>query len=169
MLLLEYNLWVPVVGFEGFYIVNRDGVIKSLHKRYFNKIMPQRIDRGGYWTVKLNKKGKYGTQFVHRILAKRFIPNPLNKCCVNHINGIKTDYSLPNLEWSTPAENMQHAYKNNLISTAIISKKVIDMCTGKEYESIKEAAKVLNIKYGTCRNYLNGNIKTNKTCLKYAA
>jgi len=166
---LSTDYWKPVKGYEGKYIVSKNGTIKSLFKRNLNNIIPQRLDRAGYLTVRLSKENYDNTQYVHRIISEAFIDNPNNKVEVNHINGIKTDNSIENLEWVTHAENMQHAYQTGLISTASISKKVIDMCTGKEYKSIKEAAKVLNINSGTCRNYLNGNIKTNKTCLKYAA
>ena len=56
-------------------------------------------------------------KYVHRIVAKAFIPNPDNKETVNHKDGNKQNNHVDNLEWHTYTENMMHAHKTGLHPT----------------------------------------------------
>jgi hypothetical protein len=166
---MENLNWVPVTNYEGYYEVNETGEIRSLHKRNYSQILHQRIDRAGYYTVRLNKKGKTYTHWVHRLIGATFIPNSAGKQYINHKNGNKLNNSLENLEWVSHSENIFHAYDKGLLKRAKNSSlRVVNFCTGLEYESVKLAADSLGIAYSTCKNYLNGN-RPNPTCLRYAA
>tara|TARA_Y100000310_G_scaffold340955_1_gene438491 strand:+ start:157 stop:690 length:534 start_codon:yes stop_codon:yes gene_type:complete len=101
------ELWEDVVGFEGLYEVNTEGDVISMWNDRFRT--PQ-LDIYGYHFMLLCKNGKYKQMKVHRLVAMAFIDNPENKPTVNHINGIKTDNRLCNLEWATLSENLQHSY-----------------------------------------------------------
>ena len=68
--------------------------------------------------VSLCINGKCKRYLVHRIVAIAFLPNPLNKAYVNHIDGNKQNSNLENLEWSTPTENSIHAHKHGLANVA---------------------------------------------------
>ena len=59
----------------------------------------------------INKEGEYINESLHRLIAKTFIPNPENKPQVNHINWIRTDNRVENLEWCTCSENIKHSFK----------------------------------------------------------
>ena len=167
--ILEEIIWKPITGFENLYKISNTGVIISLHKRNLNREIAQRIDRAGYLTVRLSKNGIVSTQYVHRLLAKAFIDRIEGKSFVNHVDGSKLNNSLENLEWVSHSENIQHAYSIGLINrTQNISRKVINICLGAIYQSIKEAAYKNRIPYSTCKNFLNGNRK-NKTCLRLVA
>lgn len=73
--------------------------------------MSDTIKSTGYREVVIKRK----TIRVHKIVAKLFIANPYNKPYINHINGIKTDNRVDNLEWCTASENTIHAYINGLM------------------------------------------------------
>lgn len=68
----------------------------------------------GYYAVNTMVKGKQKHFYVHRLIAKAFIPNPENKPQVNHKDGNKLNNEIDNLEWVTSKENVRHAYKNML-------------------------------------------------------
>jgi hypothetical protein len=84
-------------------------------------------NRQGYSRVKI--KGK--TYSVHRLVAEQHIPNPLNKPFVNHINGIKSDNRVENLEWVTQYENVLH-------STYVLGNKQKRRFSFQEAEDIRK-------------------------------
>lgn len=148
------------------YYVTENG---DIYSRYINnkhnqagrikKIKPDSCGNK-YLCVRLYKNTKKHKEYIHRLVASAFIPNPENKCDVNHKNGIKTDNHVENLEWTTRSENNIHAYrvlgkKNNTFGKFgkdnPKSKIVLQIKDGKiirEFYGISEAQRKTGINSG---------------------
>lgn len=85
-----------------------------LRNKTTGKISVGKLDKDGYIEFCICNKSKVKYRRSHRLVAKAFIPNPENKEQVNHINGIKTDNRVENLEWVNCSENITHAFKIGL-------------------------------------------------------
>lgn len=156
------EIWKDIIGYENEYQISNLGNVYSFKsnrilKGYTKKNKPHYEDRHWYITVSLCSNGVEKRFFVHRLVAEHFIPNPDKKEYVNHINGIKDDNRVENLEWVTAQENTQHAYDNKL---EIFNEKtkeafrknneeqgyrIIEIYSQKTYPSIREAARQLNV------------------------
>ena len=110
-----------IVGYEGLYFCNSNGEIFSYPKKTrkgVRKMNPTKYVKTGYLGIDLCKDGKVKRYLTHRIIAKAFLENLYKKPQVNHINGIKTDNRVENLEWSTVSENQLHSIKLGLRTTS---------------------------------------------------
>lgn len=161
------EIWKDIKDYEGLYQVSNLGRVKSLERVYIQyngygdfkhhyreRIMKQTSQKQGYLIINLSKRKKHYTKLVHRLVAQAFLDNYSNDLEVNHVNGIKNDNRVENLEMCTRLENQRHAEKNNLIKRKygkdnISSKPIIEydenMNYINEYDSITIAGKENNI------------------------
>jgi uncharacterized HNH endonuclease L247 len=107
---------------------------------------------------------------IHRIVALTFIPSsrPLDGLMVNHINGNKYDNRVENLEWCTPQENAQHAYRSGLREdnrTVLIKDLETDKIS--KFYSLQDCARFFECNGASVFKYLN-NSRTFPFRKKYA-
>lgn len=63
----------------------------------------------GYRQLSLRIGAKFKSCQIHRVVALTFIPNPKNLSDVNHMDGVRDNNNVENLEWVTRSENVLHA------------------------------------------------------------
>ena len=127
-------------GIETDYSVSTEGEVR---KDTTNYILSQSSQQD-YKFVTLFINGQQKRMRVHRMVAMTFIENPDNKPYVNHINGIRYDNNVENLEWVTQSENIQHAVRTGLMQNGR-KKAVIQYNLNGDrmatFESASEAAR----------------------------
>ena len=151
------------------YKITEDGTVLSKRKGYrkpvTNTWIPEEnwkpikpvLDKGiGYLLVTLISYTEKGVrikknQFIHRLLAQAYIPNPENKAHVNHKDGVKTNNSLDNLEWATEQENSQHAVNNNLTTYEHCEVSIEQFTRNnvflQEFKSLHEAERITGVAF----------------------
>ena len=103
---------------EGNYSVTSEGKVFSENyggKRGMRKELISRDDRYGYLRVYFSFEDKRIEYAVHRLVLLVYLGIDMDRRLCNHINGIKHDNRIENLEWVTPAKNLSHAFKSGLM------------------------------------------------------
>jgi len=116
---MSREMWKDINGFEGYYKISNYGNVKSLDRLVKSKAGSLKFLKGNikkcaissvYRLALLSKENKEIGISVHKLVALHFIPNPLRKPEINHMDGNKLNNYFGNLEWCTRSENIQHSY-----------------------------------------------------------
>ena len=102
------------------YAVSNTGLVRLIVNRHKSKIgfePKSRITKRGKGYVQIALFNGSDIQYacIHRLVAKAFVPNPLDLPEVNHKKG-RLNNDASNLEWRSQAGNSLHAVQNGLRS-----------------------------------------------------
>jgi hypothetical protein len=101
------EIFKDIHGYEGMYQVSDLGRVKSF-KLNKERILKPGISRNGYLHVVLCNEGKQKNVKIHKLVAMAFLnhkPDGTNKIVVDHLNNIRTDNRLENLQLISNREN----------------------------------------------------------------
>lgn len=137
------------------YEITRSGEVINKHSG--RHVKPQ--DNGkGYYRVSIGGK----LQFVHRLVATKYVPNPNNLPQVNHKDGNKHNNCADNLEWVTNQQNRDHAIKEGLhtigenCSWSKLTQEQVDFIRKHTEFTSPELSKIFNVAASTIRAIRQG-------------
>lgn len=120
------------------YSVSTEGRIR---KDTNHKLLSPTKKPNGYYQVNLfTGDGRRKKEYVHRLVALTFIPNENGYPEVNHIDGIRDNNTLSNLEWVT--------HENNMAKAIFLNKPIRVFSRGEEvgvYSNIQTACSELGL------------------------
>ena len=152
-------VWKTIDEFPN-YLISNQGDVKNKRTEYIKK---PGVEKRGYVVFSMEKEGKLYLRTQHIMLARTFIPNPLNKPYVNHKDGNKQNNSIDNLEWVTARENFLHARRTGLHKSDGDKRTAQYTLDGKLvaiYKSASEAARRLGIRRANISGVARGNTKS---------
>ena len=146
------------------YTISKLGVVRNNKTK---KIVKPFKNWNGYIRIALMKDGKRYSRALHRLLAQTFIPNPENLPFINHIDGVKDNNELSNLQWCDRSQNMRHAHDNGLVkgqtgakgsnngSSKLTEEDVLKIRKlASDGISSKDIAEQFNISRGNCNSII---------------
>ena len=150
------EVWKDIPFAKGYYQVSNLGRVRSIDrtanaKQSTRKIKGQVLQQSlssGYAIVTLSFDGVRKSVRVHRLVAEAFLPNPINKRTVNHIDENKLNNRIENLEWATDRENANHGNrtkKSALGRCKPVEQLSLDGELVNSFDSIKLAAMATDI------------------------
>ena len=165
--------WREIEGFPRYQVSNY-GRVKSFTNPNKPKILRPHQLKSGYLMVHLAKGEEWGSNEtecvrIHKLVADAFIPNPLNRCHIRHINQDRTDNRVENLRWTTPEESANDPITKANRMAAVpqriekISKPVLvydeDLNLLSAFTSTAETARKLGLQQGNIVNVCSGSLK----------
>ena len=133
------EIWKDIEGYEGLYQVSNFGKVRSLDRYnsrgcWIKGCILEPTNCKGYLQIVLFLNGQKSYYYIHKIVAKAFLPNPDNKPEIDHINTDRTDntvwlnedgsinYDKTNLRWVSHKENMNNPLTRKKQSTRLKGK-----------------------------------------------
>lgn len=110
---LADEIWKDVPDYEGYYQISNLGRVKSLERWVSNGASQRKIDEkirvpvmkeNGYLYVILQKAQSKKMFFIHRLVIENFVGR--SKLEIDHLDSIKTNNWVSNLEYVTHRENI---------------------------------------------------------------
>lgn len=114
------ELWVSDAGCverRGSSYISKSGSGLAYQTKPKDRRVAPAVHSNGYLLVTVTSDGVRHKLYVHRLVARLFVPGYEASLSVNHIDGDKSNNSAANLEWVTLSENTRKQWNSGLLNT----------------------------------------------------
>lgn len=170
--------WIKIENFSR-YEVSNTGKIRSTNYKNSGKTkeLKTSLNPTGYpCTMILKDDGKYVSRPIHYFITLGFYGQREKGIEVNHIDGIKTNNNIDNLEYCTRSENCQHACDTGLWkilhgslngNSKLIEQDVIEIREHAANNGRYYGRKMLAEKYNVSEAYIKDIVSKRRNIWKY--
>lgn len=153
---LKNEIWKDIPEYSGYQISSLGNVRSNKYGDW--RLLKPAVDGAGYLVVYLRKDNESVRFHVHRLVAQAFVEG--NGSDVNHINGVKIDNQMENLEWCSRSENIKHATRVLGLRSRKIAQYDKHGNYIKTWANAYEAQEKLGISHGNINSCVNKHRKT---------
>jgi len=127
---------IPIKGLQH-YEASPEGNVRNSKT---NGLMSTSLDKDGYLLVTLTQNGTSQGYKQHRLIALACYDiddeSEVEGLQVNHIDGVKDNNNIDNLEWVTPSENTRHAHRTGLAPSQVGSGNHFSKYTNEQIREV---------------------------------
>lgn len=156
MTLSKEEKWLPIKDYPKYEISNQ-GQVRNINT---GRILKYRNGHE-YPSVAIYDENGRKDILIHKVEMNTFYNKKCCKLDINHIDGVKNNNNIDNLEWCTISENIKHAYNTGLKKPSgpngPYKVKIIE--TGEVYDSVRDCARAINGSQAHISRCLNGEYK----------
>ncbi len=156
------EIWKKVNDYEGIYSISSFGRLRRENHYSIDRMLQRKIlsntKRQNHYQTNILCNGISKKSVRRHTLVMRAFVGERKSLEVNHINGIKNDNRLCNLEYVTRSENFKHAYRIGLKKPIVGENRTNNKLSEKDVLKIREIydgtismAKIA-VKFGVCQN-----------------
>lgn len=141
--------WKSIPGYEGLYSVSSSGLVRSDRGGRGTErglILKPRYTADGYIKYVLRKGGSAQGFYAHRLVYEAFLGAIPDGMQVDHLDGVKENNHIANLEAVSRLENMQRSFKKgrnmakgSRVGTSSLTEAVVSEMKNKHRAGMKQA------------------------------